>query len=109
MKGKHLNPVGGAQFWHTDSEVEVTHLAHHVVSGFLLMEGISEENQLPLGCNKAEARRLKAKKISRHDHNCINEEIFGREALEPPDCEGMKKEHGKQMAQRLLKDGSEKE
>ena len=103
VKGKHLNPVGGAPFWHTDSEVEVTHLVHHVVLGFLLMEEISKENQLSQGCNKTKARRLKAKKISRHDHDHIIEEIIRREALEPPDCEGMKEEFGKRLAQRLLK------
>ena len=107
VKGKCLNPVGGAPFWYTESEVEVTHLVHHVVLGFLLMEEISKENQLPRGCNKQEATRLKARRISRHDHDCIIEEIIRREALEPPDCEGMKKEHGKRMAQRLLKDGGE--
>ena len=107
VKGKHLNPVGGAPFWHAESEVEVTHLVHHVVLGHVLMEEISEANQLPRGCNKAEARRLKAQKISRHDHDYIIEEIIRREALEPPDYEGIKKEHGKRMAQRLLKDGGE--
>ena len=47
--------------------------------------------------------RLKAKKIRRHDHDHIIEEIIRREALEPPDHEGMKKEHGKRLAERLLK------
>ena len=84
-------------------------MVHHVVSGLVLMEEISEENQLPRGCNKAEATRLKAKKISTHDNDYIIEEIIRREALEPPDYEGIKKEHGKRMAQRLLKDGGEKE
>ena len=55
------------------------------------------------------ARRLKAKKISGHDHDCIIEETIRREALEPPDHEGMKKQRGKRMTQRLLKDSSEKE
>ena len=82
-------------------------MVHHVVLGFLLMEEISNENQLPRGCNKPEATRLKAKKIRRHDHDCVIEEIIRREALEPPDHEGMKKEHGKRMAQRLLKDSGE--
>ena len=71
------------------------------------MEKISKENQLPWGCNKQEATRLKAKRISRHDHDHIIEEIIRREALEPPDCEGTKKQHGKRMAQKLLKDGGE--
>ena len=31
VKGKHLNTVGGAPFWHTESEVELTHLVNHVV------------------------------------------------------------------------------
>ena len=103
VKGKHLNPVGGAPFWHTDSEVEATHLVHHVVLGFLLMEEISDENPLPRGCKTKEATRLKAKKIGRHDHDCIIEEIIRREALEPPDCEGTEREHGKRLAERLLK------
>ena len=103
VKGKHLNLVGGAPFWCTDSEVEATHLVHHVVLGFLLMEEILDENPLPRGCKTKEATRLKAKKIGRHDHDHIIEEIIRREALEPPDCEGMKEEHGKQLAQRLLK------
>ena len=84
-------------------------MVHHVVLGLVLMEEILKENQLPQGCNKAEARKLKAKKIRRHDHDCIIEETIRRQALEPPDHEEMKKEHGKRMAQRLLKDGSERE
>ena len=107
VKGKCLNPVGGALFWHTESKVEVTHLVHHVVSGLVLMKEISEANQLPRGCNKQEATGLEARRISRHHHDCVIEEIIRREALEPPDHEGMKKEHGKRMAQRLLKDGGE--
>ena len=51
--------------------------------------------------------RLKARRISRHDHDHIIEEIIRREALEPPDHKGTKKEHGKRIAQRLLKDGGE--
>ena len=74
VKGKHLNPVGGAPFWYTDSEVEVTHLVHHVVLGLVLMEEISDENPLPRrGCNRPEATRLNAKKIARHDHDYIIE------------------------------------
>ena len=79
VKGKCLNPVGGAQFWYTDSEVEVTHLVHHVVLGHVLMEEILDENPLPRGCNKQQATTLKAKRISRHDHDCILEEIIRRE------------------------------
>ena len=106
VKGKCLNPVSGAPFWYTDSEMEVTHLVDHVVSGFLLMEEISDENPLPRGCRTEEATRLNAKKIGRHDHDYIIEEIIRREALEPPDCEGMKKEHGRRLAERQLKEGS---
>ena len=101
------NPAGGAPFWCTESTAVATHLVNHMVSGLVLMEEISEENQLPWGCNKQEATGSKAKRISRHDHDCIIEETIRREALEPPDCEGMKKEHGKRMAQRLLKDGED--
>ena len=28
VKGKYLNPVGGALFWHTESNVEVTGIQH---------------------------------------------------------------------------------
>ena len=104
-----LNPVGGASFWCTESTAVVTHLVNHVVLGLVLMEKISEANQLPWGCDRQEATRLKARKISRHDHDHIIEETIRREALEPPDHEGMKKEHGRRLAQRLLKDGGEKE
>ena len=72
-----------------------------------MIEKIAEANQLSWGCNKQEARKSKAKKISRHDCDHIVEETRRREALEPPDHEGMKKEHGKRKAQRLLKDGGE--
>ena len=79
-------------------------MVHHVVLGLVLMEEISDENPLPRrGCKTKEATRLNAKKIGRHDHDCINEEIIRREALEPPDHEGTKKEHGKRLAERLLK------
>ena len=65
VESQCLNPVGGALFC--------------VVLGFVLMEKISEENSLPKGCNKAESRRLKAKKISGRDHDHIIEEIIRRE------------------------------
>ena len=108
-KGKCLNPADEAPSWHTESVVEVTHLLNHVVLGLVLMEKISEANQLAWGCKRQEATRLKARRVSRHGHDCIIEETIRREALEPPDCEGMKKEHGRRLAQRLLKDGEKEQ
>ena len=102
VKGKHLNPVKRAPFWHTESEVEAIHLVNHVVSGFVLMEKVSEDNQLPAGCKKQQAEELEAKKICMDNHEHILEEMIRREALEDPDCEAMKKEHGRRMAQKML-------
>ena len=66
------------------------------------MEKILEEKQLPKECNRQEARRLQARMVRRKDHDCVVEETIRREALEPPDCEAMKKEYGKTLAQKHL-------
>ena len=89
-------------FWCTESKVVVTHSANRVLLGLVLMEKILEEKQLPKECNRQEARRLQARMVRRKDHDCVVEETIRREALEPPDCEAMKKEYGKTLAQKHL-------
>ena len=106
MKGKCLNLVQQAPFWCAESKVVVTHFDESCCFGACVDGKDFRGNQLRKRCNGQEARRLKARKIRRKDHDHMTEKTTRREALEDPDCEETQKEHEKQFAQKLL---SEKE
>lgn len=104
VEGKFLNPVKGAKFWHTKSDLLDAHLVKHVVMGCVLMKGVSDDNKLPPRCNVKKATEMGAQKIQFTDHDRMMDEIFRREKLENPDHKQIEDEAGKRMVQRLLKE-----
>jgi hypothetical protein len=76
------NKVPRARNWYTPSENMTTVRMKQVVAADLFMEPISNVNNPPNTCNKPEARRLGAKRVSEKEHEEIMEEIARRAALE---------------------------
>jgi hypothetical protein len=76
------NKVPRARNWYTPSENMTTVQMKQVVAADLFMEPISTVNNLPNTCNKPEARRLGAKRVSDKEHDKILEEIAHCAALE---------------------------
>ena len=83
--GKYLNPVGGAPKWYTHSEDFASIDLKHVVLADVIMEEISDSNQLPNSCNKREAKSKEAKRISKCSNDFIFNEIRRRDQLEDPE------------------------
>jgi hypothetical protein len=60
----------------------------HVLRSGLQLEEISETNKLPRACNRLEATRKNAGKISMQEHETIMEEAARRDRLEYNDNDG---------------------
>ena len=83
-RGNYLNRVGRTRKWYTKSDLDDEHLVRHVVMGEVKMEPISNTNQLPSTCNRPEAIRMKAVKISKESDYFIFDETKRRDQLEDP-------------------------
>ena len=83
--GNYLNPVSSAPKWYTHSEDFASIDLKHVVLADVMMEEISDSNPLPNSCNKRQAKRQKAKKISSASDDFIFDEIYRRDQLEDPE------------------------
>jgi len=64
----------------------------HVLRSGLQLEEISETNKLPRACNRLEATRKNAGKISMQEHETIMEEAARRDMLEYNDDDGSEEE-----------------
>ena len=58
------------------------HILNHVIHADVLLHPISDQNQLPNGCRKADATEKRAMKLDLHTHDEIIDEIIRRESLE---------------------------
>ena len=58
------------------------HILNHVIHPNVLLHPISDLNQLPNGCRKADATAKGAMKLDLHTHDEIIDEIIRRETLE---------------------------
>jgi hypothetical protein len=81
-EGRYLNQVGRARQWYTPSEVPTTVRMQQVIAPDLALMPISKQNKLPNACNKREATKLGAKRISNEDHEIFLDEINRRSILD---------------------------
>ena len=82
--GLFLNPVGRARKWYTLSSLLSRSLVKHVVLAKVVMEGITDQNQLPKACNRRQAAAKGALKISKASDDFIFAETYRRDQLEDP-------------------------
>ena len=78
----YFNMVGRAPYWYTQSELTVVIEVRHVLRSGLQLEEISPTNKLPLACNRLDATRKRAVKITTQEHESIMEEAVRRDRLE---------------------------
>jgi hypothetical protein len=81
-QGNYFNPVGRARLWYTPSGVPTTVRMQQVIAPDLALLSISNQNKLPNTCNKREATKIGAKRISNKDHDLFLDEINRRSILE---------------------------
>ncbi len=74
-------------------EMSIIEVRHVLQSGLQLKE-ICPTNKLPWACNRLEATRKNAGKISMQKHETIMEEAERRDRLEYNDDDGSKEEEG---------------
>ena len=87
VDGLYFNRVQRAPYWYTQSgETSIIEVKHVLRSG-LHLEEISVTNKLPRACNRLEATRKNAGKISMQEHETIMEEAERRDRLEYNDDE----------------------
>ena len=78
----YFNMVGRAPYWYTQSELTVVVEVRQVLRSGLQLEEISPTNKLPLACNRLDATRKRAVKITTQEHQSIMEEAVRRDRLE---------------------------
>ena len=81
-EGTYLNQVGRARQWYTPSALFTTVRMQQVIAPCLALLPISTQNKLPNTCNKKEAKKYGAKRISNEDHDMLLDEINRRSILE---------------------------
>jgi hypothetical protein len=87
VDGLYFNRVQRAPYWYTQSgETSIIEVKHVLRSG-LHLEEISVTNKLPRACNRLEATRKNAGKITMQEHETIMEEAERRDRLEYNDDE----------------------
>ena len=80
--GSYLNPVGRARNWYTADNDVVTIRVQHVVAACLDLQKPSDEVKLPSTCNRSEATRKGATRLSDDSHLKILDEINRRDVLD---------------------------
>ena len=82
--GIYWNQVKRAPRWYTRTNPveQEDHILNHVIHPNVLLHPISDQNQLPNGCRKADATAKGAMKLDLHTHDEIIDEIIRRETLE---------------------------
>ncbi len=78
----YFNMVGRALYWYTQLELMMVIEVRHVLRSGLQMEEISATNKLPLACNRLDATRKRAVKITTHEHEAIMEEAGRQDRLD---------------------------
>jgi hypothetical protein len=69
----YFNMVGRVPYWYTQSELTTVVEVRHVLQSGLQMEEISATNKLPLACNRLDATRKRAVKITTQEHEAMEE------------------------------------
>ena len=84
VDAEYRNKVARAQGWYTKptKPLKTKVRVHQVVAPDLKLAPISAQNKLPNTCDKKNATKLKAEKLSNADHEAIMEEIRRRDVLE---------------------------
>jgi hypothetical protein len=82
-----FNRVQRAPYWYTLSGEHTIVEVRHVLRTGLHLQLISVANKLPQACNRMEATRQKAIKVTHLDHDAIMEEASRRDRLEYDDDE----------------------
>jgi hypothetical protein len=78
----YLNKVPGARLWYTPSSDHTKVRISQLLATNLSLESESEANPLPNNCQKVEARRLGAKKVTIESHLGLLDEISRREIIQ---------------------------
>jgi hypothetical protein len=78
----YFNQVPRAQRWYTTTDIATTVRLQQVIIADLTLFDEMEGSRLPNTCNKTEARRKGAQKVSNHDHGRLLDEISRMEILE---------------------------
>lgn len=78
----YYNRVERAPYWYTQSGETAIVEVRHVLQTGLQLQQISATNKLPNACNRLEATRQKAVRVSPRDHDSIMEEAGKRDRLE---------------------------
>jgi hypothetical protein len=86
--GTYLNPVGRARNWYTQGEDSVTLRVQHVVAANLQLEKPSDQVRLPSACNRTEALKKGATRLSDDSHMTILDEIDRRDILDYEEDDG---------------------
>jgi hypothetical protein len=95
VDGLYSNRVQRAPYWYTQSEETSIIEVKHVLQSGLQLEEICTTNKLPRACNRLEATRKNAGKISMQEYETIMEEAERRDRLEYNDNNGSEEEEGK--------------
>ena len=85
--GYFLNPIGRAPKWYTPSALPSRSVVKHFVLANVLMEGITDSNQLPNTSNRRQAAAKGALKNSKESDDFIFGEIYRRDKMEDPEYE----------------------
>jgi hypothetical protein len=94
VDGLYFNRVQGAPYWYTQSEERSIIKVKHVLRSGLHLKEISVTNKLPWACNRLEATRKNAGKITMQEHEIIMEEAERHDRLEYNDDEGSEVDEG---------------
>jgi hypothetical protein len=86
-KAVYFNRVKRAPYWYTLSGEHTIVEVRHVLRTGLHLHPISVANKLPVACNRMEATRQKALKVTHLDHDAIMDEASRRDWLEYNDDE----------------------
>jgi hypothetical protein len=78
----YLNKVPGARLWYTRSSDQTKVRVSQLLATNLSLEAESEANPLPNNCQKEEARRLGARKVTVESHLGLLDEISRREIIQ---------------------------
>jgi hypothetical protein len=79
----YYNPVPRAPRWYTPAKNATTvRLQQVILANLLLCSEVQGASVLPNSCNKTEARRKGALKVSAHDHGRLLEEISRMEIID---------------------------
>jgi hypothetical protein len=94
VDGLYFKRVQGAPYWYTQLEETSIIKVRHVLQSGLQLEDICATNKFPRACNRLEATRKNAGKISMQEHETIMEEAERWDRLEYNDNDGSEEEEG---------------